>query len=66
MYLLHFIILGAADECSSDTSASATSSFLHNLETIQLFVYVFAPLLHKMKEKNFESLKLQPGALKID
>ncbi|CAG5120058.1 unnamed protein product, partial [Candidula unifasciata] len=68
LYTLHWIILDAASECEDadaeflaarDTKGSILH--LHSLSTIQLFVYLFAPLVHLMKDSDFESLKLENG-----
>lgn len=59
LYTLHWLILNAASECEIPVKDS-----MHPTSSIQLFVYLFAPLLHKIEGKQFCSLKLQPG-LKI-
>ena len=56
LYTLHWIILDAASECEDADAESmalsdnkGSSSHMHSLSTIQLFVYLFAPLVHLMK-----------------
>ena len=65
LYTLHWIILDAASECEdNDTeklNGKSMCSYLHSLDTIQLFVYLFAPLIHILKDSDFQSLKLEPG-----
>ncbi|GFR68362.1 Unc-80-like protein, partial [Elysia marginata] len=68
LYTLHWIILDAASECEDAdaesmalSGAKGSSSHMHSLSTIQLFVYLFAPLVHLMKDSDFESLKLENG-----
>ena len=70
MYTLHWIILDSASECedidmekfSSGPSAPRNiHSYLHSLDTIQLFIFLFAPLIHTLKESDFQSLKLENG-----
>lgn len=60
LYTLHWIILDAASECEdADAEFMAlrdikgSSLHLHSLSTIQLFVYLFAPLVHLMKVNSF-------------
>lgn len=69
LYTLHWIILDAASECA-DVDADKTAfmveggintAYLHSMSTIQLFVYLFAPIVHLMKPSDFESLKLENG-----
>ena len=59
LYTLHWLILDASSECDI-----AVKDSMHPISSIQLFVYLFAPLLHKIEDKQFSSLKLQTG-LKI-
>ncbi|XP_052242651.1 protein unc-80 homolog isoform X2 [Dreissena polymorpha] len=67
LYTLHWIILDAASECE-DTATGTDSDqrkvghvLLHPLKTIQLFVYLFAPLVNSMEDTDFQSLKLENG-----
>ncbi|KAL8568215.1 hypothetical protein ACOMHN_027738 [Nucella lapillus] len=72
LYTLHWIILDAASECEDadaekfripqhERSATDSAFYMHSLSTVQLFVYLFAPIIHLMKESDFESLKLENG-----
>ena len=65
LYTLHWIILDAASECEDNDSeifnTKKRCSYLFSLESIQLFVYLFAPLIHTLKDTDFQSLKLEPG-----
>ena len=69
MYTLHWSILDAASECEDlETEKSNGNLFgksvyssLHSLDTIQLFVYLFGPLVHTLRESDFQSLKLENG-----
>ncbi|ESO92838.1 hypothetical protein LOTGIDRAFT_232936 [Lottia gigantea] len=65
LYTLHWIILDASSECSDaepeKQPKGATSMYMHPLSTIQLFVYQFAPLIHTIKDEDFQSLKLENG-----
>ena len=65
LYTLHWLILDAASECEDNEAdqglARTFYSYLHSLDTIQLFVYKFAPLIDTMKEHHFQSLKLENG-----
>ncbi|KAL3872189.1 hypothetical protein ACJMK2_040132 [Sinanodonta woodiana] len=66
LYTLHWIILDAASECEDlDTvpegSKSKPSVQLHALDTIQLFIYLFAPLVESFQATDFQNLKLENG-----
>ncbi|XP_021380201.1 protein unc-80 homolog isoform X3 [Mizuhopecten yessoensis] len=72
LYILHWIILDAASECEDQESDplrnggrtlgnSGSSEQMHSLSTIQLFVYLFAPLLDYMDDTDFQTLKLENG-----
>ena len=71
LYTLHWIILDAASECEDADAekfgipqherGSDTAFYMHSLSTVQLFVYLFAPVIHLLKESDFESLKLENG-----
>lgn len=66
LYTLHWIILDAASECEdnatlSDTKSTTPSVLLHPLKTVQLFVYLFAPLVNTLEDTDFQSLKLENG-----
>lgn len=65
LYTLHWIILDAASECednnTTDNGSPSISVLLHPLKTVQLFVYLFAPLVYTFESSDFESLKLENG-----
>ncbi|XP_055887561.1 protein unc-80 homolog isoform X2 [Biomphalaria glabrata] len=68
LYTLHWIILDAASECEDadaefmiQRDIKGSSPHMHSLSTIQLFVYLFAPLVHLLQDADFESLKLENG-----
>jgi len=67
LYTLHWVILDAASECEDIEAercgrpSGSLFSYMHSLDTVQLFVYVFAPLIHSMNESDFQSLKLENG-----
>ena len=66
LYTLHWIILDAASECEDGDNersggGQTFNSYLHSLDTIQLFVYLFAPLISSLREEDFQSLKLENG-----
>ena len=70
LYTLHWIILDAAAECMDvDTEHKSVISvksvlpclYIHPLDSIQLFIYLIAPLVHLMKESEFQTLKLENG-----
>jgi len=56
LYTMHWLLLDAASECNVVVKES-----MFPLSSIRLFVYLFAPLLHKIEKKHFESLKLRHG-----
>ena len=66
LYTLHWIILDAASECEDtatvqDTVKPVGTVQLHTLKSIQLFVYLFAPLVNTLEDSDFQSLKLENG-----
>ncbi|XP_071097692.1 protein unc-80 homolog [Haliotis cracherodii] len=70
LYTLHWIMLDAASECEdADTEKRGghvakhigSPLYMHSLSTVQLFVYLFAPVIHTMKDSDFDSLKLENG-----
>lgn len=67
LYTLHWIILDAASECEDNNTIDNGSGsvpaavLLHPLKTVQLFVYLFAPLVSSMEDSDFQSLKLENG-----
>nr|XP_054770882.1 protein unc-80 homolog [Lytechinus pictus] len=67
LYTLHWVLLDAPDECAQETSnddnQSDTCSQLaleHPLTTLQLFVYLFAPLVYSIKESDL-TFRLESG-----
>uniref|UniRef100_T1IVG6 Uncharacterized protein n=1 Tax=Strigamia maritima TaxID=126957 RepID=T1IVG6_STRMM len=71
LYTLHWILLDAAEECcDSDPSGKKCEKlenalrYLFSLTTIEVFVYLFAPLCFYLKESDFQSFRLENG-LKI-
>ncbi|TGZ66684.1 hypothetical protein CRM22_005205 [Opisthorchis felineus] len=69
LYTLHWILLDAAAECE-DAELEGTSNranrttkygFLHDLSSIQLFIYLFAPIIEQLQASDFETLKLEAG-----
>ncbi|XP_063871430.1 protein unc-80 homolog isoform X10 [Scylla paramamosain] len=72
LYTLHWVILDAAEECAdADHEPSSlvrepgdSIAYLFSVTTIQVFVYLFAPLLHTLKESDFQNFRLENG-LKI-
>ena len=66
LYTLHWIILDAASECEDtatmhNSTKAVGSVQLHTLKSIQLFVYLFAPLVNSLEDSDFQSLKLENG-----
>ncbi|XP_036354476.1 protein unc-80 homolog isoform X2 [Octopus sinensis] len=66
LYTLHWILLDAASECEDNWAemnqgAPSGRTYMHALGTIQLFVYLLAPLVHTLSETDFQSLKLENG-----
>lgn len=59
LYTMHWLMLDAASECEIPLADS-----VHHLSSLQLFVYLFAPLLENIDSRHFDSLKLHHG-LKI-
>ena len=70
LYTLHWIILDAASECMDmdaermpgmSVKSLSPCLYIHSLDSIQLFIYLIAPLIHIMKEPEFQTLKLENG-----
>ncbi|KAJ8665379.1 hypothetical protein QAD02_007041 [Eretmocerus hayati] len=64
LYILHWIILDAAEECSSDQVGVSNNPFdyLFSVPTITLFVHLFVPLCNHMKDIDFkDNLRLENG-----
>ncbi|XP_042889771.1 protein unc-80 homolog isoform X4 [Penaeus japonicus] len=69
LYTLHWIVLDAAEECADadhekGINKGASFSYNFSVTTIQVFIYLFAPLLHTLKESDFQNFRLENG-LKI-
>ncbi|XP_059490383.1 protein unc-80 homolog isoform X4 [Neocloeon triangulifer] len=68
LYTLHWIILDAAEECANDEmeknvsrTQASTAHYLFSIPSITLFVYLFAPLCHLLKEHDLQSFRLENG-----
>lgn len=66
MYTLHWIILDAASECEDMEQErfggnAPHSTYLFSIDNLQLFVYLFAPIIQSLKEQHFQTLKLENG-----
>ncbi len=69
LYTVHFIILDAASECEDMDNervggrnfSQPSHNYMFSMETIQLFVYLFAPIIESLKESEFQTLKLENG-----
>nr|XP_027221615.1 protein unc-80 homolog [Penaeus vannamei] len=69
LYTLHWIVLDAAEECADadhekGLNKGSTLTYNFSVTTIQVFIYLFAPLLHTLKESDFQNFRLENG-LKI-
>ncbi|XP_076677709.1 unc80, NALCN channel complex subunit isoform X4 [Andrena cerasifolii] len=63
LYILHWILLDAAEECS-ETEADPANPFyyLFSIPTMTLFVYLFAPLCSHLRDIDFKTnLRLENG-----
>ena len=70
MYILHWILLDALWECVPDSKTFQNESlpilnYLLSLDDIRLLVYAIVPLLHTLRESNFNGPRLEAG-LKYD
>ncbi|RZF41260.1 hypothetical protein LSTR_LSTR010488, partial [Laodelphax striatellus] len=66
LYILHWIILDAAEECADadyEKGTYQTSPFyyLFTIPDITLFIYLFAPLCHHIKEPDLQVFRLENG-----
>ncbi|CAH8674278.1 unnamed protein product [Schistosoma rodhaini] len=71
LYTLHWILLDAASECedaeleASNHPASipkhSTDRYVHDLASLQLFIYLYAPIIEQLKSTDFDTLKLEAG-----
>ncbi|EFN85740.1 Uncharacterized protein KIAA1843 [Harpegnathos saltator] len=66
LYILHWILLDAAEECAENEVDPANPfHYLFSIPTLTLFVYLFAPLCNHLKDIDFRTnLRLENG-LKI-
>ncbi|KAL0270475.1 UNVERIFIED_CONTAM: hypothetical protein PYX00_007876 [Menopon gallinae] len=66
LYTLHWILLVAAEECADadhENGIFQTSPFyyLFSIPAITLFIYLFAPIHHHLKESDFQTYRLENG-----
>ncbi|KAG5670542.1 hypothetical protein PVAND_000797 [Polypedilum vanderplanki] len=64
LYTLHWIFLFAADECADNEDGKKEMNpydYLFSIPTISLFVYLFAPIAHHLKESDFQNFRLENG-----
>ena len=73
LYTLHWLILDAASECKDNATTKSKSlsaknlretNYLHSVATVQLFVYLFIPIIKSISPSDLDNLKLNNG-LKI-
>ncbi|XP_039288610.1 protein unc-80 homolog isoform X7 [Nilaparvata lugens] len=69
LYILHWIILDAAEECADadfekGTYQNSPYYYLFTIPDMTLFIYLFAPLCHHIKEPDLQAFRLENG-LKI-
>ncbi|CAH8652066.1 unnamed protein product [Heterobilharzia americana] len=71
LYTLHWILLDAASECEdaeievsnhpASKVKSPTDRYVHDLASLQLFIYLYAPIIDRLKPTDFDTLKLEAG-----
>ncbi|CAI2734654.1 unnamed protein product [Schistosoma spindalis] len=71
LYTLHWILLDAASECEdaeieasnhpASISKHSTNRYVHDLASLQLFIYLYAPIIEQLKPTDFDTLKLEAG-----
>nr|CDS15467.1 protein unc 80 [Echinococcus granulosus] len=66
LYTLQWLLLDAASECADNdpnfkVNAQRERAYLHDLASLQLFIYLFAPVLERLKCEDFDTLKLESG-----
>ncbi|RNA13664.1 hypothetical protein BpHYR1_016284, partial [Brachionus plicatilis] len=68
LYTLHWLILDAASECNDNAtqkpknlSKKLDTTYLHSVATVQLFVYLFIPILKSITPSDLDNLKLNNG-----
>ncbi|XP_065199931.1 protein unc-80 homolog isoform X3 [Planococcus citri] len=66
LYILHWIILDAAEECADADFENGVNQhlpyyYLFPITSITLFIYMLAPVLHRIKESELQSYRLENG-----
>ncbi|CAN7996230.1 unnamed protein product, partial [Ixodes hexagonus] len=62
LYTLHWILLDAAEECSDTGQGPDPAHYVFPISVIQVFVYLFAPLIPFLKQSDFVgSFRLENG-----
>ncbi|KAH8363403.1 hypothetical protein KR084_009623 [Drosophila pseudotakahashii] len=74
LYTMQWILLYAAEECADDEGgedlalgdaaepkSKSIDQYLFSVPTITLFVYLFAPIIHHLKESDFQNFRLENG-----
>ncbi|XP_039948637.1 protein unc-80 homolog isoform X7 [Bactrocera tryoni] len=72
LYTMQWILLYAAEECADDEGGNevlgdetpkqkSMEQYLFSVPTITLFVYLFAPIIHHLKESDFQNFRLENG-----
>ncbi|XP_037944678.1 protein unc-80 homolog isoform X2 [Teleopsis dalmanni] len=72
LYTMQWILLYAAEECADDEGGDellgehenknkSIDQYLFSVPTITLFVYLFAPIIHHLKESDFQNFRLENG-----
>lgn len=75
LYTLHWLILDAASECKDNATTRPKNlsnvsklenkyleaNYLHSVSTIQLFVYLFIPIIKSINSADLDNLKLSNG-----
>ncbi|XP_067617924.1 protein unc-80 homolog isoform X6 [Eurosta solidaginis] len=72
LYTMQWILLYAAEECADDEGGNkilredlrlqkSIGQYLFSVPTITLFVYLFAPIIHHLKESDFQNFRLENG-----
>ncbi|XP_037920959.1 protein unc-80 homolog [Hermetia illucens] len=70
LYTMQWILLYASEECADAEAedfpalkdpTNRTNQYLFSVPTITLFVYIFAPIVHHLKESDFQNFRLENG-----